>query len=128
MTLAPQLAVGAAPIVADDEYVLPKHLTSKAAGRGPRFGEMVWDLRPFVLRTTTNARLDFSSGFADEIAVRTAKECLFSRFRRGIPASYMSASRVKPLKLTGAAQAMHRLRTVLADLRAVKPRVSWRVS
>ncbi|MEU9141323.1 hypothetical protein AB0D33_36200 [Streptomyces sp. NPDC048404] len=121
MTLAPQpvVGVGAAPIVADDEYVLPKHLTSKATGRGPRFGEMVWDLRPFVVRTTTHARLDFSSGFADEVAVRTAKECLFSRFRRGIPASYVSASRVKPLKLTGAAQAMHRLRTVLADLRAV---------
>jgi hypothetical protein len=37
----------------------------------------------------------------------------------------MSASRVKPLKLTEAAQAMHRLRTVLADLRAVGvPRLS----
>ncbi|GAA2141462.1 hypothetical protein GCM10009802_52000 [Streptomyces synnematoformans] len=99
--------------------MLPKHLTSKGTGRGPRFGETVWDLRPFVLRTTTKARLDFSSGFADEIAVRTTKECLFSRFRRGIPASYMSASRVKPLKLTGAVQEMHRLRAVLADLRAV---------
>jgi hypothetical protein len=125
MTAAPQLGAGTTPIVADDEYVLPEHLTSKATGRGPRVGEMIWDLRPFVLRTTTHARLDFSSGFADELAVRTAKECLFSRFRRGIPASYMSASRVKPLKLTGAAQEMHRLRAVLADLRAVgAPRLS----
>ncbi|MFG2677279.1 hypothetical protein [Streptomyces sp. NPDC048445] len=35
MTVAPQLAVGVPTNVADEEYVLPKHLTSKATGRGP---------------------------------------------------------------------------------------------
>jgi hypothetical protein len=112
----PQLRITAA--VRDDEYVLPKHLTTPATGRGPRMGDMIWDLTPFLPRTAGTVRLVFSHGFEDDTAMRTAKEYLYSRFRRAIMASHVTAH-VKPLKLTGAAQELSFVRTVMDDLRAV---------
>ncbi|MEU1185219.1 hypothetical protein ABZ464_47965 [Streptomyces sp. NPDC005820] len=117
MTTAPQLRARPAAPVPDDAYVVPKHLTTFATGRGPRVGDMVWDLRPFVPRTARKNAVCHFSGFADDIAIRTAKEYLYSRFRRGVPASYLSVSTVKPMKITWAAQELARVRNAMHDLR-----------
>ncbi|WP_229868733.1 hypothetical protein [Streptomyces chryseus] len=98
---------------------MPKHLTTSTTGRGPRVGDMVWDLRPFVPRTARRNAVCHFSGFADDIAVRTAKEYLYSRFRRGIPASYLSVSTVKPMKITWAAQELARVRNAMHDLHGI---------
>ncbi|MET8101509.1 hypothetical protein ABZV29_34435 [Streptomyces sp. NPDC005236] len=117
MTTAPQLRARPATPVPDDAYVVPERLTTAATGRGPRVGDTVWDLRPFVPRTTRKNALCHFSGFADDTAIRTAKEYLYSRFRRGIPASYLSVSTVKPMKITWAAQELARVRNAMHDLR-----------
>ncbi|WP_327749800.1 hypothetical protein [Streptomyces europaeiscabiei] len=119
MTTAPQLRARPATPVPDDAYVVPKHLTTSTTGRGPRVGDMVWDLRPFVPRTARKNAVCHFSGFADDIAIRTAKEYLYSRFRRGIPASYLSVSTVKPMKITWAAQELARVRNAMHDLRGL---------
>ncbi|OKI26629.1 hypothetical protein A6A28_16800 [Streptomyces sp. CB03578] len=117
MTTAPKLRARPAAPVPDDAYVLPKHLTRAGPGRGPRVGDMIWDMRPFVPRTARGSAVCDFSAFADAIGMRTAKEYMYSRFRRGIPSSYMSASTVKPMKITWAAQELARCRIVLDNLR-----------
>jgi hypothetical protein len=86
--------------VAEDAFVLPGHLTGGKATRGPRFADMVWEVRPFLRRTARQFRLDFST-LPDEIAVRTAKEYLYSRLRRAILGRGHSGGRAAPLKLSG---------------------------
>ncbi|MEU9290310.1 hypothetical protein AB0D57_38155 [Streptomyces sp. NPDC048275] len=119
MTTAPKLRARPAAPVPDDAYVLPQHLTRAGPGRGPRVGDMTWDMRPFVPRTARRNALCHFSTFTDPIGMRTAKEYMYSRFRRGIPSSYMSASTVKPMKITWAAQELAHVRTILDDLRVL---------
>ncbi len=71
--IEPQAAVAAA--VAADAFALPETVTAGHVSRGPRFGDDLWDLRPFVPRTCRHARIDFTT-MADPIAAVTAKEYL----------------------------------------------------
>jgi hypothetical protein len=112
------------PTVAHDADVLPGRVTAGHADRGPRFGDDVWDLRAFLPRTATHARIDFTT-LADPIAVTTAKEYLHSRMRRAIPTSRLSGSSTRPLKITGLVGEFIQLRVVFAALRtAGAPRLS----
>lgn len=111
----PAPASAAVTSIPCDAYVLPEHLVAGAEDRGPRFGEDVWDIRLFVPRTTRHLRVDFTT-LDDEIAVRTAKEYLHSRLRRAIPASHLSGSSAKPLKITVLPREFHQLRNVLQTL------------
>ena len=101
----------AAAIVGDDTPVLPAAVT---AGGGPRFGDDVWDVRGFVPRTTRMARVDFTC-LADAGQRRTAREYLYSRLQRGIPANQLSGT-ARPMKLTGLYAEFWEIRTILADL------------
>jgi hypothetical protein len=100
----------AAAIVGDDTPVLPAAVT---AG-GPRFGDDVWDVRGFVPRTTRMARVDFTC-LADAGQRRTAREYLYSRLQRGMPANQLSAT-ARPMKLTGLYAEFWEIRTILTDL------------
>jgi integrase len=115
-------AMGADPAgltrIPDDTPVLPEHLLVGAGDRGPSFGADVWDIRPFVPRTTCHARVDFTT-LRDDIAVRTAKEYLYSRLRRAIPISHLSGPSTKPLKVTALPREFHLLRVVLRTLARV---------
>ena len=106
---------------ADDGYVVPPHLATSATGRGPRFGDDVWDFRPFVPRTTRRTRADFTR-LPDPVAVLTAKQYLHSRLHYPIPtAHYGGAAAARALKLTGAAletQVFTRIVTQLRELGA----------
>lgn len=104
--------------VTDDAYVLPDHLITDPAHPGPRFGDMTWDLRPFLRRSSRRFSIDFT-GLPDEIAARTAKEYLYSRLRRAIPGRGHSGSRVVPLTPGGVIQEFSTLKAVLAALREV---------
>jgi hypothetical protein len=113
-----------AGIIADDAYALPEALTAGNPSRGPHFGEDLWDLRPFVPRTTRHARIDFTT-LSDLIALITVKEYLYSRLRRAIPNGHLSALSTKPPKLTGLVGEFNALRFVLATLTSVgAPRLS----
>jgi hypothetical protein len=105
-----------APIT-DEIFVLPAHLTEPAAP-GPRFGEMVWDLRPFLRRTSRRFHIDFS-GLPDEIAIRTVKEYLYSRLRRVGPGRGHSGVRAAMLPPSGMIGEFQTFKAVLAALRAV---------
>lgn len=111
-----RVAAGTAALIAPDTPALPEAVTSGHPGRGPRFGEDVWDLRPFVPRTTRHARIDFTT-LADPIALVTAKEYLYSRLRRAVPTG-LSAPSTRPVKLTGLVSEFNQLRFVLAALAA----------
>ncbi|MHB1446829.1 MAG: hypothetical protein ACYCZV_14410 [Acidimicrobiales bacterium] len=111
----PEPDVPGCALIAADTPALPEALTS--GHPGPRFGDDVWDLRPFVPRTTRHARIDFTT-LADPIAVITAKEYLYSRLRRAVPTGRLSAPSTKPLKLTGLVGEFNQLRFVLAALAA----------
>ena len=100
-----------AAIVGDDTPVLPAAMT---AGGGPRFGDDVWDVRGFVPRTTRMARVDFTC-LADAGQRRTAREYLYSRLQRGIPANQLSGT-ARPMKLTGLYAEFWEIRTILTDL------------
>ncbi|MGH3285126.1 MAG: hypothetical protein ACRDPD_10670 [Streptosporangiaceae bacterium] len=106
------LAVGPVPGDAD---VLPGHLIAATGQTGPRFGDDVWDIRPFVPRTTRHARVDFTT-LDDVIAIRTAKEYLHSRLRRAIPAGRLSGPSTTPLKITGLPPEFFRLRVVMQTM------------
>jgi hypothetical protein len=112
---APQV-VSAAPI-AEDAEVLPAHLVDGRPDRGPRFGDMVWDLWPFLRRTARQARLDFTCGLADDIAVHTAKEYLYSRLRRVVPGRGHSGVRAQPLTVSGMIGELQTFKAVVAALR-----------
>jgi hypothetical protein len=101
---------------ADDAFALPPRITRGLQDRGPRFADMVWDLRPFLRRTSASVFLDFTT-LPDEIAVRTAKEYLYSRLRRAVPGRGHSGVRAVPLKLSGAVHEFQNLKRVLAALR-----------
>lgn len=103
--------------IAHDGDALPEPVTAGHADRGPRFGDDVWDLREFLPRTATHARIDFTT-LADPIAVTTAKEYLHSRLRRAIPTSRLSGSSTRPVKVTALVGEFHRLRVILAALSA----------
>lgn len=101
-----------------DRYVLPKHLTTPETGRGPRFGDDVWDFRPFLPRTTKRVVVDFSS-LPDRVTVLTAKQYLHSRLNRAVPAGRRSGHSVHPMKATGVVAEFEKLRMILAALRAL---------
>jgi hypothetical protein len=101
--------------VACDADVLPERVTAGRTDHGPRFGDDVWDLRAFLPRTTSDARIDFTT-LADPIAVTTAKEYLHSRLHRAIPTSYLSGPSTHPLKITSLVGEFIRLRVVFAAL------------
>jgi hypothetical protein len=103
------------PAAALDDYVLPRQLTAGKDTPGPKFGDDVWDFRPFVPRTITVARIDFTT-LADDIARRTGKEYLYSRIRRGTYTG-QGTSRTKPLKITNAYTEFTQLRVVLDTFR-----------
>jgi hypothetical protein len=85
---------------------------------------MVWDLRPFLRRTSPSFCLDFTT-MPDEITVRTAKEYLYSRLRRAVPGRGRSGVRAVPMKLSGAVHEFQNLKRVLAALRSAgAPRLS----
>jgi hypothetical protein len=67
--------------------------------------------------TTRLTRIDFKT-FADAGQRRTAKEYLYSRIRRGIPANQCSGT-ARPMKITGLVAEFHEVRTILADLAQV---------
>lgn len=89
-----------APAPATDPWVLPGSLTTEATGPGPRFGDDVWDFRPFAPRSNGYLRLDFT-GLPDETATLTAKEFIHSRIHHAIPLSYGSQA-ARPMKITNA--------------------------
>ncbi|WP_336215999.1 hypothetical protein [Nonomuraea sp. LPB2021202275-12-8] len=101
-----------------DVYVLPSHLTEGRAGPGPRFGDDVWDFRPFVPRTTKQARCDFTN-MPDEIAVITAKEYLYSRLRRGPSGGQSGRKNDRPMKITNAVPALFKVKLVMRTLRGL---------
>jgi integrase len=118
-------AAAAAPAaIPRDAYVLPEHLITAVDDRGPRFGDDVWAFSAFVPRTTRHSRVDFTT-LRDETAVLTAKEYLYSRMRRAIPASHLSGSGTKPLKITAVPREFLQLRVCLQTLAAMgAPRLS----
>jgi hypothetical protein len=105
----------AAVAVSGDTFVLPERYTRPGTGPGPRFDDDVWDLRPFVARTATAVRIDFTK-LPDAIAIHTMKEYLYSRIRRG---SSVGAASAKPTKLTNLAGAAKNAKTVMQTLREV---------
>jgi flavin reductase (DIM6/NTAB) family NADH-FMN oxidoreductase RutF len=104
-------------VVAADAAVLPEHITAGRADSGPRFGDNVWDVRPFVPRTAATTRVDFTI-LADPDHVRTAKEYLYSRIRRGIPTNKLAGA-ARPMKITGLANEFQEIRIILRDLTTV---------
>jgi hypothetical protein len=105
-----------AAVVEAGSRVLPGHITAGHAQAGPRFGDDVWDVRPFVPRTTRTARTDFTT-LTDPGQVRTAKEYLYSRIHRGIPANYLGAAS-RPMKITNLYGEFGEVRAILRDLAA----------
>ena len=97
-------------------FVLPVSLTAGRDGRGPRFGDEVWDVRPFVPRTTVLTRADFAT-ITDHRQRRTAREYLYSRINRAIAANQMSGT-ARPLKITSLYGEFREIRRILADLAA----------
>jgi hypothetical protein len=104
-------------IVAADAAVLPEHITAGQTDRGPRFGDNVWDVRPFVPRTAATTRVDFTT-LTDPDHVRTAKEYLYSRIRRGIPTNKLAGT-ARPMKITAMANEFKEIRVILRDLTIV---------
>jgi hypothetical protein len=101
-----------------DDFVLPSHITRGLADRGPRFTDMIWDLRPFLPRTAKTPSLDFTT-LPDPASVRTCKEYMYSRLHRAVPGRGRSGGRAVTMKLSGAAAEFRNLEAVLAALRAV---------
>ena len=98
-------------------YVLPQTITAAHADQGPRFDDDIWDVAPFVPRTTRGTRIDFTT-FEDTGQARTAKEYLYSRIHRGIPANQLSGT-ARPMKITGLYGEFWEVRTILRDLATV---------
>ncbi|MHB8331572.1 MAG: hypothetical protein ACYDDZ_13440 [Acidimicrobiales bacterium] len=118
LAIGAETQLAARPVmVADDAEVLPAAITSWQAELGPRFSDDVWDVRGFVPRTTRLTRIDFTT--IDDADQRlTAKEYLYSRMRRGIPANQLSGT-ARPMKITNACAEFREVRTILADLERV---------
>lgn len=107
---APANRVGAAT------FVLPLSLTAGRDDRGPRFGDDVWDVRPFVPRTTVLTRANFAT-ITDHRQRQTAREYLYSRINRGSAANQMSGT-ARPMKITSLYGEFREIRRILADLAA----------
>jgi hypothetical protein len=99
--------------VPDDAPVLPDHILAAAGrpGPGPRFADPVWDLQPFLPRSTSGRTIMFTS-IADPVVARVLREYLYSRLRRGNP----SLTRRGPMKLTGIFGAFSKARAAIATL------------
>lgn len=100
--------------VAPDALVLPARITAGRCGQGPRFADEVWDMTEFVPWTTKSARADFTT-IADAAQRRTAREYLYSRINRAIPASGATA---RPMKITNLYGEFQEVRGILAELAA----------
>jgi hypothetical protein len=84
-------------------------------GLGPRFSDDVWDFRPFVARTITQARIDFAT-LVDDVARRTVNEYLYSRIHRGTFVG-QGTSKTKSMKITYAYTEFNQVRVVLETFR-----------
>ncbi|KOG89338.1 hypothetical protein [Streptomyces varsoviensis] len=102
-------------LVPDDAYVLPEHLSESAGCRGPRFGEDVWDFRPFLPRSMDRYRLTFIDT-EDPVTVLTVKEYLYSRLRRGTGSPKPGHRSGRPMKLTNFYSAFWYARSVITTL------------
>ena len=102
----------------DDRFVLPEHLTMAGTGRGPRFGDDVWDFRAFLPRTTKRVLVDFST-LPDPVTVLTVKQYLYSRLNRAVPAGRRSGSGVRPMKATNVVGEFEKLRLIITALRGI---------
>ncbi|MFI2913893.1 hypothetical protein ACG2OD_37450 [Streptomyces sp. PDY-4] len=114
----PDRAADYGPVPADAR-VLPDHVLAAAGhpGPGPLFADPVWDLGPFLPRSTRQRTIVFTS-VADPLTALVLREYLYSRLRRGNSALV----RRGPMKLTGIFGAAHKARTVIATLQAVGAR------
>lgn len=67
-----------------DAPVLPRHILAAVGhpGRGPRFADPVWDLRPFLPRSTSLRTITFTS-VADPVTALVLREYLYSLLLRG---------------------------------------------
>jgi hypothetical protein len=111
--LAPQVCTAT---VDPDASVLPPAITAGHPNPVPRFGDDVWDVAPFVPRTTRSTRIDFTT-FDDAGQARTAKEYLYSRIHRAIAANQLSGT-TRPMKITGLCKEFWEVRVILRDLAA----------
>ncbi len=100
--------------VSPGAFVLPARITEGRSGDGPRFADDVWDVTAFVPWTTRSSRIDFTA-IADPGQRRTAREFLYSRINRAIPAGGATA---RPMKITNLPGEFHEVRAILADLAA----------
>jgi hypothetical protein len=95
--------------------VLPAYIAAACPSRGPRFGDRVWDVRPFVPRSTRLTRVGFGL-VGDPWQERTVREFLYSRINHASPAGRSRTAR--PMKLTRLQREFWLARTVLRDLAA----------
>ena len=95
--------------------MLPAYIAAACASRGPRFGDRVWDVRPFVPRSTRLTRVDFGL-IGDPWQERTVREFLYSRINHASPVGRSRTAR--PMKLTRLQREFWLARTVLRDLAA----------
>ncbi|MFF2941343.1 hypothetical protein ACFVSQ_16025 [Streptomyces niveus] len=102
-------------LVPDDAYVLPEYLTESAGCRGPRFGDAIWDFRPFLPRSMGQSRITFSN-IEDPVTALTVKEYLHSRLRRGIGSAKPGHRSGRPMKLTNFYSAFWYARSVITTL------------
>ncbi|MFF8592885.1 hypothetical protein ACF061_15855 [Streptomyces sp. NPDC015220] len=112
MTLTFETSLPVQPGPAPDDFVLPKKYTKGKANRGPRLGDDVWDLRPFLPRTTRRGRVNFLV-FDEGLQRRTAQQYAFAVLRE------TPGNQRWPVKPTTLPQEIHTLRRVWANLRTV---------
>lgn len=116
MSLAATQQAQPRPLV-EGRYVLPEHLTTTETGRGPRFDDDVWDFRAFLPRTTKRVYVDFAA-LGDPVTVLMAKQFLYSRLNRSVPAG-RRAGRRRPMKATSVVGEFEKLRLTLTALRTL---------
>ncbi|MGA5207995.1 hypothetical protein [Streptomyces variegatus] len=99
--------------------MLPDHVLAAAGhpGPGPRFADPVWDMGPFLPRSTSERTIVFTS-VVDAVTALVLREYLYSRLRRG----NSSLVRRGPMKLTGIFGAFQKARTVITTFQAVGAR------
>lgn len=114
----PDRSAGPGP-VPNDAPVLPDHVLAAAGhtGPGPRFADPVWDMGPFLPRSTSERTIVFTS-VVDAVTALVLREYLYSRLRRG----NSSLVRRGPMKLTGIFGAFQKARTVITTFQAVGAR------
>ncbi|MGW9211262.1 hypothetical protein ACWGR4_30315 [Embleya sp. NPDC055664] len=116
MTIAiPALGTLTSAIIPDDAYVLPEHLTQTNGCRGPRFGEDIWEFRPFLPRSMNRSRITCTE-IEDPVTALTLKEYLYSRLRRGTGSAIAGHRSGRPMKLTNIYSAFWYARAVITTL------------